>query len=284
VFGETCHPKVGAKSQCSRSVGMKEKNKRGNFPSPREIMPEDDPEFNQPSVWFLRSQDLLESIDALIEWGVEESQMRKIIEPMAGGIFNWATRNSLWPLELGVMCCSLEFGAGHAPKYDIERLGVLARASPRQCDVLLVSGPISLKFGPKIRRLYDQMPEPKFVMALGECAISGGPFYESYAVYKGCDQLFPVDIYVPGCAIRPESYLDGIIKLKIKIEEAKRRAIQKKRFGEGEGLKSRQQIDEGNYKPTEVQLAQNIGQRKPGDKKLEKLNLPVATQPNLKRD
>ena len=128
------------------------------------------------------------------------------------------------------------------------------------------------------------MPEPKCVMALGECAISGGPFYQSYAVYKGCDQIFPVDIYVPGCAIRPESYMDALLKLKIKIEEAKRRAIQKKRLGEGEGLKTRQLMEEGKYAPTEDQLVQNIGQRLPEQKDLEKKNVPLATQPNLRRD
>jgi len=109
-----------------------------------------------------------------------------------------------------------------APRFDAQRFGIIYRSTPRQCDVLLVNGPISKKLKPALRRLYDQMPGPKWVIAMGECAISGGPFYSSYSVVPGVDQFIPVDIYIPGCPARPEALIDGFIKLQRIIKESKK--------------------------------------------------------------
>jgi NADH-quinone oxidoreductase subunit B len=104
------------------------------------------------------------------------------------------------------------------PRYDVERFGVIYRSSPRQCDVLLLNGPISLKLRPVVRRLYEQMAEPKWVIAMGECTICGGPYYDSYSVVKGAYTFVPTDIFIPGCPVRPEALIDGFLKLSAKIK------------------------------------------------------------------
>ncbi|MFV2014506.1 MAG: NADH-quinone oxidoreductase subunit B [Candidatus Heimdallarchaeota archaeon] len=129
-------------------------------------------------------------------------------------VLNVARRNSIFPLHMGLMCCAVEMASVMGPRFDIERIGVLARASPRQCDLIWVNGPVTKKMAPRIKKLYDQMPNPKWAIATGECAISGGPWHESYAVLRGADQVIPVDVYVPGCPPRPESMWMGIELLK----------------------------------------------------------------------
>ena len=111
--------------------------------------------------------------------------------------------------------------AAGGPRFDMERFGVIGRSSPRQCDILIVNGPISRKLAPRLVRIYEQMPEPKWVIAMGECAISGGPFWESYNVLEGVDKIIPVDIYIPGCPVRPEAMLDGFLKLRKRLGEEK---------------------------------------------------------------
>lgn len=126
--------------------------------------------------------------------------------------------NSLWPVTFGLACCAIEMMAAGGARYDLSRFGYeVFRPSPRQADVMIVAGPVTEKMAPLIRRLYDQMPEPKYVLAMGSCSITGGPFCDSYSVVRGVDKIVPVDVFIPGCPPRPEALIDGFLKLKTKI-------------------------------------------------------------------
>lgn len=136
-------------------------------------------------------------------------------------LVNWGRSNSVWPLTFATSCCGIEFMSMGAARYDFARFGFeVARASPRQADVIVVAGTIVNKMAPVLKRLYEQMPDPKYVIAMGSCAISGGPFCGSYHVVNGVDEFLPVDVFVPGCPPRPESLLYGLMQLqrKIKVE------------------------------------------------------------------
>ena len=137
-------------------------------------------------------------------------------------LINWGRSNSLWPLTFATSCCGIEFMAVGAARYDFARFGFeVARASPRQTDMIMVAGTITHKMAPVLKRLYDQMADPKYVVAVGGCAISGGPFKKSYHVLNGVDKILPVDVYIPGCPPRPEALLYGMMQLqrKVKLEK-----------------------------------------------------------------
>ncbi len=133
-------------------------------------------------------------------------------------VYNWCRRNSLWPMMFGLACCAIEMICMAASRFDFSRFGMeVMRPSPRQADVMIVSGTVTKKMIPQIVRLYNQMPEPKYVIAMGACAISGGPFKQGYNVLKGIDRYIPVDVHIPGCPPRPEALLHALITLQEKI-------------------------------------------------------------------
>ncbi|MET9293797.1 NADH-quinone oxidoreductase subunit B family protein [Streptomyces sp. NPDC003077] len=152
-------------------------------------------------------------------------------EPMKV-ILNWGRRYSLWVFNFGLACCAIEFIAASMARHDFIRLGVIPFApGPRQADLMIVSGTVTDKMAPAVKRLYEQMPEPKYVISFGACSNCGGPYWDSYCVTKGVDQIIPVDVYVPGCPPRPEALLQGILKLQEKIA----RESLGERYGNGDG-------------------------------------------------
>ncbi|MBI4361567.1 MAG: NADH-quinone oxidoreductase subunit NuoB [Euryarchaeota archaeon] len=144
-------------------------------------------------------------------------RLRDLIDALTNPLLRWGAAQSLWIYTLGIKCCAIEMMSGLTIRFDADRFGMLPRSTPRQCDLMVVNGPITYKFASKMKTLYDQMADPKYVIAMGDCSICGGPFYDSYSVMEGVDKLFPVDVYVPGCPPRPETLIDGILKLQEKI-------------------------------------------------------------------
>lgn len=154
---------------------------------------------------------------------LEQYEGGSIILTSLDSIVNWARSNSVWPLTFGTRCCAIEFMAVGASRHDMARFGYeVARATPRQADMIIISGSINYKMAPVLKRLYDQIADPKYVIAMGACAVSGGPFfYNSYSIVKGADHVIPVDIYVPGCPPRPEALLYAFLQLQKKIKREK---------------------------------------------------------------
>jgi NADH-quinone oxidoreductase subunit B len=154
---------------------------------------------------------------------VHETPGGGILVSKLDDVINWARSNSLWPLVFGTSCCAIEMMSTASAKYDWSRFGFeVARATPRQADVIIIAGTIVNKMAPVLKRLYDQMPDPKYVVAMGACATSGGPFfYNTYSVVKGADHVIPVDVYIAGCPPRPEALLHALITLQEKIKGGK---------------------------------------------------------------
>jgi NADH-quinone oxidoreductase subunit B len=174
----------------------------------------------QPGVPFveietLRAREFIPAAKEALSSLLKEQAEGKLIRP----VFNWAGRNSLFPLHWGLACCAIEFAAAFGARWDAERFGVVPRSSPRQCDLLIVNGTVTWKVAHKLITLYEQMPEPKWAIAMGNCATGGGPFRTAYSVVPGVDKLIPVDVYIAGCPPRPENMLDGILRLEQLIKE-----------------------------------------------------------------
>ncbi len=163
---------------------------------------------------------LMNGVDPLI---VKKIPGGQIILTSLEWMINTARKNSIWTVTFGLRCCAIEMMAIAAAKYDWARFGLeVPAASPRRADMMIVAGTVVKKMVPVVKRLYEQMPEPKYVLAMGACAISGGPFkYDTYSVVKGVDKIIPVDVYIPGCPPRPEALFDGIMKLQDKIMKQK---------------------------------------------------------------
>lgn len=132
-------------------------------------------------------------------------------------LVNWSRKSSMWYLLFGIACCAIEMMATGAARYDFDRFGLIFRASPRQADLMFVPGTVNEKLGERVKRLYDQMAEPRWVLAMGGCAINGGPYHGEYNIVDGIDRIIPVDVYVPGCPPRPEALMQGVLMLQEKI-------------------------------------------------------------------
>jgi NAD(P)H-quinone oxidoreductase subunit K len=151
---------------------------------------------------------------------VTQQLSENIILTTIDDLYNWAKMSSLYPMMFGTACCFMEFMAAYASRFDMERYGMIPRATPRQADLLITAGTITMKYAPNLVRLYEQMPEPKYVIAMGACTITGGMFsVDSPSAVRGVDKLIPVDVYIPGCPPRPEAVIDAIIKLRKKIAD-----------------------------------------------------------------
>ena len=161
------------------------------------------------------------AVENMIDDGLKsELQKHGVFTTTLQEMYNWGRKNSVWPLQFGLACCAIEMIATSMARYDIARFGSeVFRPSPRQADLMIVAGTVTKKMAPQVVRLYNQMPEPKYVIAMGACAISGGPFKQGYNVLKGIDRYIPVDVHIPGCPPRPEALLHALMTLQKQIEE-----------------------------------------------------------------
>ncbi len=153
---------------------------------------------------------------------VPNTEQRGFVTARLDELVGWAQSGSMWPMTFGLACCAVEMIHAYMPRYDLDRFGVFVRASPRQSDVMIVAGTLTNKMAPALRKVYDQMAEPRWVISMGSCANGGGYYHYSYSVVRGCDRIVPVDIYVPGCPPTAEALVYGILQLKKKIRRTAR--------------------------------------------------------------
>ncbi len=155
--------------------------------------------------------------DEILRRVTGELQDKGFVVSSVDSLVNWARTGSLWPMTFGLACCAIEMMHAYVSRYDLDRFGVVPRPSPRQSDVIIVAGTLTNKMAPALRKVYDQMAEPRYVISMGSCANGGGYYHYSYSVVRGCDRVVPVDVYVPGCPPTAEALLYGILQLQKKI-------------------------------------------------------------------
>ncbi|MDP6673465.1 MAG: NADH-quinone oxidoreductase subunit B family protein [Gammaproteobacteria bacterium] len=171
-----------------------------------------------PRVGLTRSAQNLSPADlGPVETPAEALENRGFMVTNIDALYNWARTGSMWPMSFGLACCAIEMMHAGASRYDLDRFGVIFRPSPRQSDLMVIAGTLTNKMAPALRKVWDQMAEPKWAISMGSCANGGGYYHYSYAVVRGCDRIVPVDIYVPGCPPTPEALMYGILQLKDKI-------------------------------------------------------------------
>jgi len=158
--------------------------------------------------------------DALLRDVTGEIEEKGFVVAQLDRLVTWARTGSLWPMTFGLACCAVEMIHAYMSRYDLDRFGIIPRASPRQSDVMIVAGTLTNKMAPALRKVYDQMPEPRWVISMGSCANGGGYYHYSYSVVRGCDRIVPVDIYVPGCPPTAEALVYGIMQLQKKIRRS----------------------------------------------------------------
>ncbi|MEM7555037.1 MAG: photosynthetic/respiratory NAD(P)H-quinone oxidoreductase subunit K [Cyanobacteria bacterium P01_A01_bin.84] len=202
---------------------------------------------------------------------VTQQLSENVILTTVDDLYNWARLSSLWPLLFGTACCFIEFAALIGSRFDFDRFGLIPRSSPRQADLIITAGTITMKMAPQLVRLYEQMPEPKYVIAMGACTITGGMFsVDSPTAVRGVDKLIPVDVYLPGCPPRPEAIIDAIIKLRKKISDdsMQERGLVKQThryYSTTHNMKSVELIHDGKYLRSDtrstppLQLTEDMG-------------------------
>jgi NADH-quinone oxidoreductase subunit B len=163
-----------------------------------------------------------EVVPAAISKHLEE---KGFLLTQADKLFDWARTGSMWPMTFGLACCAVEMIHSYMSRYDLDRFGMIPRPSPRQSDVMIVAGTLTNKMAPALRKVYDQMPEPRWVISMGSCANGGGYYHYSYSVVRGCDRIVPVDIYVPGCPPTAEALVYGLLQLQKKIQREDTRIV-----------------------------------------------------------
>lgn len=173
----------------------------------------------------IESDKNIDTNERLINYNIEKPQVtqnvsNQLILTTLNDLYNWARLSSLWPLLYGTSCCFIEFACLLGSRFDFDRFGLVPRCSPRQADLIITAGTVTMKMAPSLVRLYEQMPEPKYVIAMGACTITGGMFStDSYSTVRGVDKLIPVDVYLPGCPPKPEAIIDAVIKLRKKVAQ-----------------------------------------------------------------
>ncbi|KAI8078649.1 NADH-ubiquinone oxidoreductase [Halteromyces radiatus] len=167
------------------------------------------------------STEAVRNIDDIKDITVTPNNSAEYVLSTVDRVVSWAREGSIWPMTFGLACCAVEMMHCSTPRYDQDRIGIVFRASPRQSDVMIVAGTLTNKMAPALRKVYDQMPEPRWVISMGSCANGGGYYHYSYSVVRGCDRIVPVDIYVPGCPPTAEALLYGIFQLQKKMRRTK---------------------------------------------------------------
>jgi len=163
--------------------------------------------------------------EALFRAVSDEVEQKGFLLTQLDSVLNWARAGSMWPMTFGLACCAVEMIHAYMARYDLDRMGMIPRPSPRQSDVMIVAGTLTNKMAPALRKVYDQMPEPRWVISMGSCANGGGYYHYSYSVVRGCDRIVPVDIYVPGCPPTAEALVYALLQLQAKVRSGGKRTI-----------------------------------------------------------